>query len=67
MITLNGEKIQIKENITLSELLIEKAFRIPMIAVEYNGTIPTKSEFESITLKDGDVIEVVSFMGGGAS
>lgn len=66
MITLNGEKLQIKENMSLAELLAEKEFRIPMIAVEYNGKIPPKSEFASIILKDGDVIEVVSFMGGGS-
>lgn len=66
MITLNGEKLQIKENTSLSELLEEKEFRISMIAVEYNGEIPPKSEFSSIILKDGDIIEVVAFMGGGS-
>ncbi|MGN0148997.1 MAG: sulfur carrier protein ThiS [Clostridia bacterium] len=66
MITLNGEKIQIKENTTLTELLNEKEFRIALIAVEYNGKIPAKDEFDSIMLKDGDIIEVVSFMGGGS-
>ena len=65
MITLNGEQLQIKENMTLSELLNEKQFRVERIAVEYNGTIPNKSEFDKIVLKDGDRIEVVSFMGGG--
>ncbi|MCI5605515.1 MAG: sulfur carrier protein ThiS [Clostridia bacterium] len=66
MITLNGEKIQIKENTSLTELLNEKEFRIALIAVEYNGKIPPKNEFDSIILKDGDIIEVVSFMGGGS-
>lgn len=65
MITLNGEQVEIRENMTLSELLSEKQFRVERIAVEYNGTIPSKSEFCNIVLKDNDHIEVVSFMGGG--
>lgn len=65
MITLNGERIDIKENMTLSELLNEKQFRVERIAVEYNGAILNKSEFDNIIVKEGDHIEVVSFMGGG--
>lgn len=65
MITLNGEQVEIRGNMTLSELLAEKQFRVERIAVEYNGTIPNKSEFDKIVIKDNDRIEVVSFMGGG--
>lgn len=63
---LNGENISIKDNITLSELLSERGYRVTMIAVELNGAIPPKSEYDSIILKDSDVIEVVHFMGGGS-
>lgn len=66
MITLNGRKIEIKENISLTELLSQNEFRLETIAVEYNGRIPQKSEFDAIFPQDGDVIEVVSFMGGGS-
>lgn len=65
MITLNGQKTDIKQNITLTELLEEKKFRIALVAVEYNGQILKKDEYENTVLRDGDVIEVVSFMGGG--
>lgn len=35
------------------------------IAAELNGNIIPKSEYESVILKDDDVLEVVSFVGGG--
>ena len=35
------------------------------IAVECNEVIISKSDYETTVLKDGDVVEVVSFMGGG--
>lgn len=65
VITLNGEKINVKEGMTIAELIKEKQFRINLVAVEYNGQIPSKSELDKIVLKDGDTIEVVAFMGGG--
>lgn len=65
MITLNGQETAINDNMSIAELLLEKEFRINLVAVEYNGQIPPKSELDKIILKDGDVLEVVSFMGGG--
>ena len=34
-------------------------------AVEKNGQIVPKSAYESTVIKDGDSLEVVSFVGGG--
>lgn len=65
MITLNGQETAVRDNMSIAELLLEKEFRINLVAVEYNGQIPPKSELDKIILKDGDVLEVVSFMGGG--
>ncbi len=65
MITLNGQQTEIKDGITVTELLEEKKFRIALVAVEYNGRILKKNEYDTTVLNDSDVIEVVSFMGGG--
>lgn len=65
MITLNGQQTEIKDHQTLSELLLEKEFRLALIAVEYNGRILKKDEYEKTVLQNGDILEVVSFMGGG--
>lgn len=65
MITLNGQQTEIKDGTTLTELLLEKEFRLALVAVEYNGRILKKDEYEKTVLKNGDTIEVVAFMGGG--
>ncbi len=65
MIALNGRQTEIKDGITVTELLTERQFRIARVAVEHNGRILKKDEYDKTAVKDGDVIEVVSFMGGG--
>lgn len=65
MITLNGQQIDIKDGTTVTELLLEKEFRIALVAVEHNGRILKKDEYEKTVLQNGDTIEVVAFMGGG--
>lgn len=63
MIILNGESCEKAD--TLLALLNEKNYRIDRIAVEINGVIIKKADYEKTTLNDGDKIEVVSFVGGG--
>lgn len=35
------------------------------IAIEYNGSIPSKDSWKGIILKDDDRLELVRFVGGG--
>ena len=50
---------------TLLGFLKEQGYNIHRIAVERNEKIEAKESYADIQLDDGDVIEVVSFMGGG--
>ncbi|MEK9658072.1 MAG: sulfur carrier protein ThiS [bacterium] len=36
------------------------------VSVELNGTWHQKNMFKSLSVKDGDVLEIVHFVGGGA-
>lgn len=65
MITINGKTIGLSENITVSEYLKQNQYRPERIAIELNGSILPKSAYDSTVLKDGDVMEIVSFVGGG--
>ena len=60
MIYVNGKETENCKN--LSVLLENSGFRI---AVEINGEIIKKSDYDKTVLNDGDKIEVVSFVGGG--
>ncbi|MDY3972450.1 MAG: sulfur carrier protein ThiS [Clostridia bacterium] len=64
MITLNGKESKTYAN--LNELLEENEFRRELIAVEINGEIIKKSDYDTTPINDGDIVEVVHFMGGGA-
>ncbi len=64
MITLNGKESKTYANLT--ELLEENQFRRERIAVEINGEIISKADYDTTPIKDGDIVEVVHFMGGGA-
>lgn len=65
MITVNGEKLQYTGNIKLKQLLLQLGYSLELIAVECNDSIITKKQYDNTILKDGDCLEVVSFVGGG--
>ncbi|MCM1578575.1 MAG: sulfur carrier protein ThiS [Ruminococcus sp.] len=64
MAVINGKK----ENAggrSLEEYLKEKGYPQAGLAVEINGVIVKKSEYAGRLIADEDVIEIVSFFGGG--
>lgn len=65
MITVNGEAHAAIAGKSIAEALAEMNFDSKRVAVEYNGDILPKSQYESTFLQDGDALEVVSFVGGG--
>lgn len=64
MVKVNGKVIDMAGK-TVSEYLISTNYDPKRIAVERNGEIVFKSQYDSTVLKDGDVLEIVSFVGGG--
>lgn len=65
-IRINGEAKDIEEGTTLPTLVEGLALAPERIAVELNGEVVRRAEWPSLTLKEGDRIEVVHFVGGGA-
>ena len=65
MITVNGKETEAKLPVIAEEYLTENGYRISRIAVELNGEILPKRLYAETILRDGDVLEVVSFVGGG--
>jgi sulfur carrier protein len=67
--TLNGRPDSIEsEPISVIELLKLKDVEMPeMVSVQVNGDILERSAFESTIVNDGDEVEFLYFMGGGAS
>ncbi len=64
-INLNGENKEVHADITVRGLLEHLGIQHQRVAVELNESIVKKDTYESTAIKDGDSLEVVSFMGGG--
>lgn len=66
-ITINGNEEEIASDITIRELLAVRNVESPdMVSVEHNGTILDRPDFATVVVHEGDVIEFLYFMGGGA-
>ena len=65
-IQINGEAVDIDGELTVTQLLADREVKMPdMVSVELNGTILQRDSFESTTIRDGDKVEFLYFMGGG--
>ncbi len=64
MVRVNGENLELAGK-TVEEYLSTTKYDKTRIAVEINCEIVPKSTYGSTVLKDGDTVEVVSFVGGG--
>ena len=64
MVKINGEELNIAGK-TVAEYLATTNYDPKRIAVECNGDIVPKAQYGETVLKDGDSVEVVSFVGGG--
>lgn len=64
MVKINGESVDVAGQ-TLSEYLSKNNYVIEGIAVECNEKIIPKQKYSEYTLSDGDIVEIVSFVGGG--
>lgn len=62
---INGETVSFEQPVNLAEYLDTHQYSIKRIAVEINGQIVAKSRFASTFLQEEDVVEIVSFIGGG--
>ena len=64
MVKVNGKELDIAGK-TISEYLATTNYDPKRIAVERNGDIAFKSQYDITVLEDGDNLEIVSFVGGG--
>ena len=63
-ITVNGE-IRQSSAATIADLVRELDLEPAKVAVERNAEIAPRSQLAEIALADGDVLEIVHFVGGG--
>ena len=64
MVKINGELFDVA-GISVKAYLLDVGYDLMRVAVELNGEILPKSQYENTYLNDNDSVEVVSFVGGG--
>jgi thiamine biosynthesis protein ThiS len=64
-IEVNGQQRLTVEGATVADLLRELDVRADRVAVELNLEVLEREDFERRGLRDGDRVEILSFIGGG--
>lgn len=66
-ITVNGKDVVFEKELSVKELLNDQKVEMQeYVTVQVNDEIVDKEGYEAAVLKDGDVVEFLYFMGGGA-
>ncbi len=66
-ITVGGERREVEDNTTVEELLFIEHVEMPeYVSVSVNEEFVLREDFTNRTLKDGDEVEFLYYMGGGA-
>lgn len=61
----NGEEKKVTDRCTVQQLLAQLKLGRGPVAVERNGQVVPRASHPQVELAEGDVIEIVHFVGGG--
>lgn len=64
-LTINGEAREVPEGLSLSGLLQHLQLTQGPVAIERNREVVPRREHDTVLLQQGDVLEIVQFVGGG--
>ncbi len=65
-LTINGDERSFDAPLSLAGLLEQLGLKLDRVAVEYNRNIVPRPQWSETSLADGDRLEIVQFVGGGA-
>lgn len=65
-ILLNGERKDIAPGTSLGSLVDSLGLERSWVVAERNSEVPDRKSWDDVSLQDGDQVELVRFMGGGA-
>ena len=64
-VKINGKDVELQNASTIAEMLEEREVTGKMFVVEQNLNIIQKEAYESNSISQDDIIEIVGFFGGG--
>jgi len=66
-IQVNGEHQELPDGLSLEDLVQKLSLPATRIAIELNKNVARRGEWATTMLADGDRVEIVHFVGGGAA
>ncbi len=64
MVKINGQPSEAAGK-TVAQIVTEQGLNVQRVAVELNGDIVKRSDFDKVIVKEDDSMEIVNFVGGG--
>lgn len=64
-VVINGDGREIAEGKNVTELLTDLGLHPKLVVVEHNREILDRERYTDTEIRDGDVLELVHFVGGG--
>ena len=64
MVKINGQPSEAAGK-TVAQIVTEQGLNVQRVAVELNGDIVKRSDFDKVVVKEDDSMEIVNFVGGG--
>lgn len=64
-IEVNGDRLSCTKGMTVEDLLMKLGMQPNAILVERNGDFVRRPEYPRTVLEDGDLLELIKFVGGG--
>ncbi len=64
LITVNGKQERIDAR-TIEQMVLQKGLKPDSLVVEHNQAVIAQAQWSRIELKEGDTVELLSFVGGG--
>jgi sulfur carrier protein len=65
LVTVNAQETPCPDNSSLLDLLLFLGVNPDLVVIELNGNIIISDKFAGTPVRDGDVIELARFVGGG--
>lgn len=66
-VTINGRPHSLDREMVVPEIVAHLAISHPRIAVAHNGSVLRQEEHATTVIRDGDTLEIVRMVGGGAA
>ena len=64
-VTINGEPKAVPDSVKIADLIEFLELKKERVAVELNCSIVARKAWEAVSLKPGDKLEIIHFVGGG--